>query len=454
MSTNKIDDAAKILGTYTDPIPHKLIKAFKDCNCVLFIGSGVSRRCLARNRRPLPSWKELLNLLLSVADDKGLIFPDTVRDLNDLLARKEYLMVAQELLEILGQEKVQDLINEALDPDGIIPSRLHELLALTPFRFCITTNYDNLLERAFVGTWNRHIERVCIDELQRLRSLLKLESEFVLKLHGDLDRPETIVLGQRQYQFLLQSAEYSEVLNEIFRSNSVLMLGYGLEDIDIQLALDRLARPTASQPPHFLLCARDTKTRTEKKRLAADRNVHTIEYVDYFGFHNHIDTFLKGVNVALGNANNLERIRLPLRARIAVHYPLNLTEDGFFVWNLLFKEGAIVLSDEPQRDQLKYLEKRLSENLRAQDYLLFVLDNQALDEGSDFLPILERAFNCACSHGIQTIFLIVGAQKRPSFLKKDIYVPTFYVKNDFSEKDLTILRSYIAQDIRMGFRRA
>lgn len=454
MSVSKIDDADAILGTYTDPIPDELVKAFESGRCVLFAGSGVSRRCLARNRRPLPTWQELLNLLSSEADKRDLISADTIRDLKDLLEKKEYLMVAQELLEILGEEKVQSLINEALDPDGIIPSRLHELLAITPFRFRITTNYDNLLERAYVGTWNRHIERVCLDELQRLRSLLKLESDFVLKLHGDLDRPETIILGQRQYQFLLQSSEYSEILDSIFRNNSVLMLGYGLGDIDIQLALDRLAYPTASQPPHFLLCARDTKTHTEKKRLAADRNVHTIEYVDYFGFHNHIDTFLKGVNVALGNIKHLDRLRLPLRARIAVHYPPNLTEDGLFVWNLLFREGAITLSEEPQRKQLQYLEKRLSEGFTALDYLLFVVDDKALDEDCDFLPILERAFNSASSRGVQTIFLIVGAEGRPSFLKKNISVPTFYVKSGFSEKDLTILRSYMAQDIQMGYRQA
>ncbi len=126
MSANKIDDAATILGTYTDPIPDELIKAFEGGRCVLFAGSGVSRRCLARNRRPLPTWQELLNLLLSEAYERGLISPDTVRELNDLLAKNEYLMVAQELLEILEEEKVQGLINEALDPDGIVPSQLHE----------------------------------------------------------------------------------------------------------------------------------------------------------------------------------------------------------------------------------------------------------------------------------------------------------------------------------------
>jgi len=452
VSTRNYDEAAKILGTYTDPIPDGLIKAFKDGKCVLFAGSGVSQRCLARNRRPLPTWQELMYLLTSEADKKGLISSKAIQELNNLLAKNEYLMVAQELLETLGEKNVQSVINEALDPDGIIPSRLHELLAITPFRFRITTNYDNLLERAFITTWHRHIERVCIDELQRLRSLLNLQSEFVLKLHGDLDRPETIILGQKQYQYLLQSTEYTEVLDDIFKNNSVLMLGYGLGDIDIQLALDRLAKSDISQQPHFLLCARDTKTHTEKKRLAADRNVHTIEYVDYFGFHNHIDTFLIGVNVALGKLKYLERMRLPVNARIAIHYPTNLTEDGLFVWNLLFREGAIICSYEQQRNQLQYLEKRIADDFQAVDYLLFVVDDKALNETSDFLPILERAFNSACSRGAQTIFLIVGAKSRPAFLEKNINAPTFYVNDDFSEMDLTLLRSYIAQDIRMGYR--
>jgi hypothetical protein len=191
VSTNKIDGAATILGRYTDytdPIPDQLIKAFEDRNCALFAGSGVSRRCLARNRRPLPTWEELLELLSTEAEQKNLISPDIVGELKELLAKNEYLMVAQELFEILGEERVQGLINEALDPDGIIPSRLHELLTITPFRFLITTNYDNLLERAFGSMWNRHIDRVCLDELQRLRSLVEQGSQFVLKLHGDLAR--------------------------------------------------------------------------------------------------------------------------------------------------------------------------------------------------------------------------------------------------------------------------
>jgi hypothetical protein len=40
VSANKIDDAASILQTYTDPIPDELIKAFEGGRCVLFAFIG------------------------------------------------------------------------------------------------------------------------------------------------------------------------------------------------------------------------------------------------------------------------------------------------------------------------------------------------------------------------------------------------------------------------------
>jgi len=451
MSNLRIDEANAFLGTYTDPIPVDLIKVLAKRKCVLFAGSGASRHCLARNRDPLPTWKELLKLLINEAEKKNLISTETHQELNLLFQKNEYLIIAQELIELLGEEKVLRLIKKTLDPDGIIPSRLHELLAITPFSFRITTNYDNLLERAYIKVWNRHIERVCLDELERLQSLIKSKSDFVLKLHGDLDKPKTIVLGQKQYQFLLKSSKYSDLLEDIFKNYSVLMLGYGLEDIDIKLTLDRLACTTDSQYQHFLLCARGTKTNIEKKRLAADRNVYTIEYVDYFGFHNHVDTFLEALNIALGRKKHLRRVRLPLRARIEVHYPPYLVKDGLFVWNFLFREGAITLSLEPQLNQLEFLKDQLSKGFMALDYLLFVIDNLNLDKKGEFLSILKKAFKFASSFGVHIIFLVVGTDKRPSFLK-NFNAPTFYVKKGFSEKDLILLRSYIAQEFQMGYR--
>jgi hypothetical protein len=180
-----------------------------------------------------------------------------------------------------------------------------------------------------------------LDELDRLKKIPN-SSDIILKLHGDLERPESIILGQRQYQYFLQNKEYSDVVDEIFSENSILMIGYGMSDPDILLTLDRLARKSPSQPTHFLLCPRDSKTPIEKKRLLLDRNVQVIEYVDHFGFHNHIDTFLHGVNIALGNDKLLKRTRPDLRARIHVHYPDSLPQ-MVYLCGILYLEKALLL---------------------------------------------------------------------------------------------------------------
>jgi SIR2-like domain len=436
-----LEAVSKIIEGYTDKIPEQLLRALESGNCVLLAGAGVSRRCLAKNRQPLPAWQDLLSLLISWAANNKLLPSITVQELEKLLQRNEHLLVAEELIDSIGANAVHDFLIEVFDPDGIIPSRLHELIVATPFRFIVTTNYDNLLERAFVNVQNRHVERVCIDELKRLKTKLK-GSDIVLKLHGDLDRPESIILGQRQYQHLLQNKEYSTVLDQIFSENSILMIGYGLNDTDILLTLDRLARVSSSQPPHFLLCPEGDRTSIEKKRLAKDRNVHVIEYVDYLGYHNHIDTFLRDLNKALKNEGILERIRPSMRARVHIHYPENLTADGLFVWNFLFREGAITLSKEPQQDQLKDLGEKIAEGFEALDYLLFVVNANALNEG-DFFSKVKDTLTLAPSKGVQIMFLVVGESERPTYLTKNVNLPVFYVDDGFSEKDLMLLRSYI-----------
>lgn len=449
INSKKVKD---ILGTYTDPIPKELIKSLKNNRCVLFVGSGISRRCFARNRKPLPNWNELINLITAEAIKCNLVNNLVVKELNTLISDQNYLIAAEELIEILGESQVHSIINNVLDPDGIVPSKLHEILAITPFRFCITTNYDNLYERAFGSIWNRNLEVVCVDELSRIDKLFINDSEFILKLHGDIHKPGFIVLGQKKYQNLLQNNQYSKVLLDIFKNNSVIMLGYDINDIDIKLVFDRLAVNTQSEHPHFLLCKQNNKTSIEKKRLAKDRNIHVIEYVDYFGYHNHIDTFFKGLNVALNNSSNFDRLRLPLRARIGIHYPKRLVNDGIFIWNLLFREGAVTLCEEAQLNQLAHLKESISDDLFALDYVIFIADKNTLQKNTKFLNIIKKTKEKAKIVGVQIIFVVIGATKRPKISKEHICDPIFYLNEGFSEKDLSLLISYISQDVKMGLR--
>ncbi|HKW98328.1 MAG TPA: SIR2 family protein [Bryobacteraceae bacterium] len=241
---------------YTDPIPEGLLAAISNDRCVALVGAGVTRRCLSKKRAPLPNWPVLLTDLVSWASERNAITAAEVRDLLELIAKSEFLMVAQEMREKLGDESLSIFIADVFDPDAIVPATVHELLSVVPFRGYITTNYDNLLERAYVNVKNRNMERILATEGNRITHLLD-SNPFLLKLHGDFNVPSSIVLAHRDYLRLITDAEYQRLLDNLLSSFTLLIVGYGLTDLDVVLSLDRLAHEGISRR-HYMLCKRGT----------------------------------------------------------------------------------------------------------------------------------------------------------------------------------------------------
>jgi hypothetical protein len=441
--------AEEIIGTYSDAIPNELIEAINTGSCIALIGSGISSRCLSKSRTPLPLWKNLLLSIINFALEHNLIEPNINDELKYLLDEQKFLVVAQELYEVLGENKINDYIINVFNPEDIVPSILHEIIAITPFSQIMTTNYDNLLERAYIETNKHHIDVLLFQDI--IDSDKFQNQKSIIKLHGDIKKPDSFILGHQHYQNLLKDQKYCTFVDELFENNSIFMLGYGLSDIDIQMTLDRISGK--NKRTHFLLSKKGTYSNIERQRLLKDRNVKVIEYIDYFGFHNHIDTFLKGLNVAIGNREKLQKLpRQEIRARISVHYPEETQKDGQFIKNFIFREGAITLANNSMEAQVQHLDDYLMQGFRALDYLLFVVKEEHFNEKNLFFTKMNLSLDKCSSQGVHVIFILIGAEKRPTFLQKRTLAPTFYIKNDFSEKDLLLLRSYISQDIKMGFR--
>jgi hypothetical protein len=435
---------------YTDDIPPDLLSAIQDSRCVVLVGAGVSRRSLSKARVPLPGWVTLLEDLCEWSLQNAKLDARAANELKQLLERREFLMVAQELLERLGGEVIGSFISDVFDPDSIVPARIHELIAAMPFRGYLTTNYDNLLERAYVHVRNRQIDWACSEEVKRMAMLIQ-KSSFLLKLHGDLSTPESIVLAHRDYARLLSDQKYLGVLTDLLSTYSVLMLGYSLSDLDLLFCIDRLVQKGRSRR-HYLLSQRGRRNQIERSRLLKDRNIQVIEYIDNFGFHNHVETFLDAIVDDLSLPDVKARVRRELRRRIHVHYLAHRTADGEFVWNYIFREGAITLSAGAQPKQLDSLRAGVSEGLVALDYLVFLVDEASLTN-DEFAQLVERAELDAESRGVQLVFLVIGEHRRLEFLQsKFASSPTFYLPEGFGEKHLQGFREYISEDMKGGFR--
>lgn len=215
-------------------IPKGLVTAIRDGRCVAFVGAGFSAAA------DLPSWR---TLLLGIAAHEAVAPTDRqyVRDRlgeNSATGNEE---AAQLLRDNLGEERFTAALAERLrvsSPDGAMRQRL-EWLGGIPLRAILTTNFDNVLAGDVFGpdTLGRILQRPSeikpIDFGVRGFPPIDLHrtGPSTIKLHGDLSRPDSVVLSRLDYRRrLYKDPAYLGFLRSVFLYNTVLYVGFSFTD--------------------------------------------------------------------------------------------------------------------------------------------------------------------------------------------------------------------------------
>ncbi|MBB3113991.1 hypothetical protein FHS18_006107 [Paenibacillus phyllosphaerae] len=191
----------------------QIIDAIKENKLLLFIGAGFSQ--------PLgfPSWNELISLVLkelAEEDNKYNILADT------LSAR---LLTSLEVLDKIKDKK--KLVYEVLDRENDKPLEnlnieLHRKLGRISSRI-ITTNYDRLIETA------TGFKKVVFDNTFHIAKLHDKDN-FLLKLHGCIENPDTCILFQEKYEDLYKETAAIEKLKSLIADHTILFIGFSLSD--------------------------------------------------------------------------------------------------------------------------------------------------------------------------------------------------------------------------------
>ncbi|MGH8057223.1 MAG: SIR2 family protein [Candidatus Entotheonellia bacterium] len=215
----------------TSTIPDGLINAVKEHRCVLFVGSGLSAAA------GYPSWSELMDQLVQAA--KSL--PQARADgLDKFVAAKDFLTLAEFARSTLGVSRYSTILRNLLAKPLSVP-RAHEIIARTDYRGVITTNYDKLLETAFTVQRKWAPAIMTPESVSSLGSALYGDSVFILKLHGDIDSPESIVLTEFDYdRMILRNPHVRSFLQAVFLNYTLLFVGYSLQDAELRLVLKEL----------------------------------------------------------------------------------------------------------------------------------------------------------------------------------------------------------------------
>jgi NAD-dependent SIR2 family protein deacetylase len=203
-------------------IPRPLIEDFELDRLVLFAGAGVS---VASG---ILSGTGLADALENELIKDGVRHKPTHR-LNEAAAMYE---------AVHGRDQLISAVARLLRAHHARPNEAHRL-AVALFRQIVTTNFDDLFEQA-VRTQDpgvgRNLDPVTIRrdaDFARLRHIDSTRDTVVIKLHGDLEASDRIVITEKDYNQLEDDRAIQTYVRACFLERRPLFVGYSLGDPDL-----------------------------------------------------------------------------------------------------------------------------------------------------------------------------------------------------------------------------
>ena len=147
----------------------------------------------------------------------------------------DYLRIPQMFYYYINKSETTyyNFLEKHLITSSLLPNVVHrELLKLNPSSF-VTTNFDELLEDAAIQYCQSFKSIACDSEVSGING-----DRFILKVHGDIQH-RNIVFKEEDYLNYSENFKLIEtLLKSIFSTNTVVFIGYGLNDYNIKLILN------------------------------------------------------------------------------------------------------------------------------------------------------------------------------------------------------------------------
>ncbi|MGK3998284.1 SIR2 family protein [Sorangium sp. So ce1024] len=264
-----------------DEILEQLRERYASGNLIVFAGAGVSAAA------GLPTWKQLAEKLRDRARRRGAD-PAVVDEIHQYISSNQLINALSAAKLALGPQDFNWTVDKELDDTGRdVPEVAQAIAALKPrLKAVLTTNIDRFLERAFQGEW-RVVDRPTAD--------LGMERRFILKLHGTLRAWDTWVFSRDQYDRAIFGAPLlQDAFGALYRTHSMLFVGFGLADDNIDQTLSRVRALSGGQPPmHFALLPKGVPP--FRRKLLEESGVRLLVYENLSGDHAEVAEALRGL---------------------------------------------------------------------------------------------------------------------------------------------------------------
>lgn len=225
-------------------------KAIDNREAALFIGAGLS------NGAGFKTWP---NLLREVAEELRL---DVDKE-TDLVGLAQFHVNEKRVRTRLNQ-----LLVDEYSPDVSLTEN-HKLIANLPVEAVWTTNYDQLMEKAFREAGKIYDAKVTTDNFSTTR---RGKEVTIYKMHGDVTQPQDAVLTKEDYELYAITREvFTNALKGDLVSKNFLFLGFSFTDPNIDYILSRIRILMGQNPrQHYCVMKWPSKPTGRAKRRQAD----------------------------------------------------------------------------------------------------------------------------------------------------------------------------------------
>jgi NAD-dependent SIR2 family protein deacetylase len=426
---------------YKGIIPPELVSEIKRGKCILFVGSGLSSQVLRSNNKPLPTWKSLLYEMLEWANQNRTPFWNDPKDIKEMIDKDNLTVAAQELQEVIGNSNLGDFYKSVFRDKNVKPSEVHKIIPLLPFRGVITTNYDTLIEGAYSLVNEGILPPIFTQkDLDDKNSFLRNNDFFIFKMHGHIDRLDSIILGKKSYDdILFRNATYRQFMETMFSVYTILFIGFGGIDDDLDNTFDKLSiLYSRTLDKHYMLADESKYNFTEKRRLLLDKRIEIIEYKKD-NSHSQVYAFLnelhkqtkrkeKEIEVFPHDNKNTKKIFLSSSSKDE--------SISKIIYDYLIKNDYQVWHGDNEMKPGDILVQAISKAIHQSNVMIVLITENSVESTWVMNELQTGILKQISDKSIKVIPIVIGNVNVPSFLNQILYIK---IENDVTETDLQIL---------------
>ncbi|WP_053955419.1 SIR2 family protein [Inediibacterium massiliense] len=275
--------------------PENLLEEIAAQRCILFIGSGLTSTCVDEGGRRPPGWEQFIRNFLDEIK-KGHTVEENISFIENMLKQKNYLMALQGIYNNIDPGMYSRFLKRQFMLNGYTESSAYKDIIKLNCKITVTTNFDKMLDKHY---HNDNFVVADYHDTSRIISNIKAPQNILIKAHGTIDNTNKMIFTNQQYfKARTENPQFYKILEALFLTNTVLFIGYSMNDPDIHLILEALSHVSADSSPHYILTEQNSYPSQITEYWNNAFNLNTITYTgkNYENFLQAISTLVKEVD--------------------------------------------------------------------------------------------------------------------------------------------------------------